>query len=89
MTTRNHRASALGIALAFRLVLPNPDGAIDRADRQQSAYCFCGIEAAELTTFDSIDVTRLINANDPLTIEDSVDTRRMSATFTVDTLESV
>lgn len=47
--TRNKRASCLGLAFAAALVLPAPDGAIDAADRQQTAYCYAGIAAAPPT----------------------------------------
>lgn len=47
MDTRNKRASALGIALAFRLALPAPDATIDQADRQDVAYSYAGISATE------------------------------------------
>jgi hypothetical protein len=41
--TANKRASILGLGLAFRLVLPIPDAALDQGDRQQVAYCYRGI----------------------------------------------
>lgn len=44
--TRNRRASVLGLALAARLVLPAPDGAIGQADRQHQAQAYSGISAA-------------------------------------------
>jgi hypothetical protein len=40
--TRDKRFSMLGFANPFRLVLPNPDGTIDQADRQQFAYLYRG-----------------------------------------------
>lgn len=44
--TRNKRASCLGHAQPWRVVLPNPDAAAeDQADRQQLAYCYPGILA--------------------------------------------
>ncbi len=46
MNTANKRASAIGIGLAIRLVLPIPDSTIDQADRQQVAYSYAGIPAA-------------------------------------------
>jgi hypothetical protein len=46
MNTANKRASAIGIGLALRLVLPIPDATIDAADRQQVAYSYAGIQAA-------------------------------------------
>lgn len=48
LDTRNKRASAIGIGLALRLVLPSPDGAVGGPDRQQVAYSYAGISAAEL-----------------------------------------
>lgn len=45
MDTRNKRASALGVGLAFALVLPAPDGTVEQADRQQTAYSYAGISA--------------------------------------------
>ena len=47
LDTRNKRASAVGLALAWRLVLPNPDGSLIQADRQQAALCYAGIDADE------------------------------------------
>lgn len=44
--TRNKRASCLGLELAFRLVLPNPDGTVDSSDRLQCSYCYAGIATA-------------------------------------------
>jgi len=46
MNTPNRRASAIGIGLAIRLVLPVPDGTIEASDRQQVAYSYAGIAAA-------------------------------------------
>lgn len=45
MDTRNKRASAIGIGLAFRLVLPLPDAVVDQIDRPQVAYSYVGISA--------------------------------------------
>lgn len=55
MNTRDKRASALGVALAFRLVLPTP-GTITQPDRQQVAYCYRGIAADALNTGSVADV---------------------------------
>lgn len=48
LDTRNKRASAFGWGLACCLVLPNPDGTIDAADRQQVALCYAGIAADDV-----------------------------------------
>lgn len=52
--TRDKRASVLGLAVAtFALVLPNPDGAaLSQADRQQTAFCYAGIEASAVEISD-------------------------------------
>lgn len=50
MDSRNRRASAIGVGLAFVLVLPHPDGAVSQPDRQQCAYCYSGITAAAPVT---------------------------------------
>lgn len=42
MNTPSKRASAIGIGLAVRLVLPVPDGAVEAGDRQHVAYCYAG-----------------------------------------------
>lgn len=48
--SRNKRASCLGVALAGRMVFPNPDGSIAAlADRQQVAYAYPGIAATTQT----------------------------------------
>lgn len=46
MNTPNKRASAIGIGLAIRLILPIPDASVDQPDRQQVAYSYAGIQAA-------------------------------------------
>jgi len=46
MNTANKRASAIGIGLALRLVLPIPDATIDAADRSQVAYSYAGIQVS-------------------------------------------
>lgn len=43
--TRNKRASAVGLALAFSLMLPSPDGSITNADWAQCAASYAGIAA--------------------------------------------
>ena len=45
--TRNKRASAISIGLPWRGLLPEPDGTIDQADRQQVALVYVGILAGE------------------------------------------
>ena len=46
LDTRDKRASALGLGLAFLVVLPAPDGlALDQGDRQHVAARYRGIEA--------------------------------------------
>ncbi len=46
MDTADKRASAIGIALAFRLVLPVPDASVGASDRPHVAYCYAGLTAA-------------------------------------------
>lgn len=43
--TRNKRGSVLGIDLSFLHIWPNPDGALNQADRQQIAFKYSGILA--------------------------------------------
>lgn len=43
--TRDRRASCVGLALAFRIVLPVADGGLDAGDRQHTAYTYRGIAA--------------------------------------------
>ncbi len=50
--TRDKRASVLGLALAALVVLPQPAGAIDQADRQQVALCYRGILAGSPVAVD-------------------------------------
>lgn len=50
--TRNKRASAIGIGLALRLVLPAPDASVDQPDRQQVSYSYAGISAQALSVLD-------------------------------------
>lgn len=46
--TRDERASIVGLLAPWAIVLPSPDpDAIDPGDRQQVAYSFRGIIAAE------------------------------------------
>ena len=54
LDTRNKRASAVGLALAWRMVLPHPDGTIATADRQQAALCYAGIATAEIGVADAM-----------------------------------
>lgn len=49
MTTRNKRASSVGILLSFVLAPPAPDGAINQADRQHAAWTYSGILASGAT----------------------------------------
>lgn len=44
--TRDKRASAIGVALPWRSLLPAPDGVLDQGDRQQVALHYRGIAAA-------------------------------------------
>ena len=46
--TRNKRASAIGIDFPWQHTYPNPDGTINQADRQQTAYKYSGILASSL-----------------------------------------
>lgn len=50
LDTRNKRASAVGFDLNWLHVYPNPDGALNQADRQQTAYKYPGILSAALAT---------------------------------------
>jgi len=43
--TRNKRAGAILVGIPWRGMLPLPDGAIDQADRQQTAFFYPGILA--------------------------------------------
>ena len=45
LDTRSKRASSAGIALAFILSPPLPDGALDQGDRQHIAVSYSGILA--------------------------------------------
>lgn len=58
MTTRDNRASAIGIALAFRLVLPEP-GTITQPDQQHVAYSYRGITAAAATLAEPVLFVRV------------------------------
>ena len=49
--TRNERASALLFSFPASRVLPDPNGGIDQADRQQVAVSYCGILASGGVTF--------------------------------------
>lgn len=44
--SRNKRASAVGIDLAWTHVYPNPDGSLNVGDRQQTAYKYAGISSS-------------------------------------------
>ena len=48
MDTATKRASALGVALPF-VLLVLPSGTIEQTDRQTIAHCYSGIQAAEPT----------------------------------------
>jgi hypothetical protein len=61
--TRNKRASIIGYALPMG-VFPNPDGTIDQADRQQIAFLYPGILAAELALASGL-VTATITLRQP------------------------
>ena len=41
--TRSRRAACLGVALAFNLTLPAPDGAVGTEDRVHVAYSYPGL----------------------------------------------
>ncbi len=86
MNTANKRASAIGIALAVRLVLPVPDGTIDQADRQQVAYSYAGILAnpaivgpAEIVSL-RFDFMRVVDADLAFTSMMTVDATIRTAT---------
>lgn len=96
--TRNERAGAIGYALPFLLLTPDPDaGAEDQADRQQLAYLFPGILAGSIvqatilgdltTLFTSEYVVELkaasVNALDVDTLVEN-DWATVQATFTDD-----
>lgn len=40
MTTRDKRASAIGVNAIYTRVYPNPDGSHTEGDRQQMALCY-------------------------------------------------
>lgn len=63
LDTRNKRASAVGLALAWRMVLPHPDGTIATADRQQAALCYAGIDADAPTAVGVADDTHTWRAS--------------------------
>lgn len=72
LDSRNRRASALGIGLAALVVLPAPDGTITQADRQHVAFCYAGIEAGALFSYDFVefdDVTLAVAYFDTVTLE--------------------
>jgi hypothetical protein len=46
--TANKRSSAINISIPWRGMLPLPDGAIDQADRQHTAFMYAGITASAL-----------------------------------------
>ena len=50
LDTRNKRASAINFNFPWSHVYPNPDGTINQADRQQTAYSYPGILAAGVST---------------------------------------
>lgn len=43
LDTRDRRFSMLGLAMPFRVVLPNPAVGFDQGDRQQFEYSYRGI----------------------------------------------
>jgi len=49
LDTREKRASGVHVGLAWRGLLPLPDGTLDQADRQQTAAFYAGIAAAAVT----------------------------------------
>lgn len=48
--TRSRRASVLGVATPWLLVLPEPDNTVGSEDRQHVAYAYAGIAAGEATS---------------------------------------
>jgi len=56
VNTRNNRASALGLGLAALVVLPAPDGTVDQPDKQHVSFCYAGISAQQLVTYDSMSL---------------------------------
>lgn len=65
MNTPNKRASAIGIGLAIRLVLPISDGTIDQSDRQQTAYSYAGITAASPVPIPNLTYARGVLVSSP------------------------
>lgn len=77
MNTPNKRASAIGIGLAIRLVLPIPDGAIGPADRQHVAYSYAGIQAANPIPIPNQTVARGVLVS-PVSMAIDVECRALS-----------
>jgi hypothetical protein len=72
MTSRNKRASALGLGLAALVVLPAPDGSVVQADQQQVMACYAGIAAGLLVSYSFVefdDVTVTAAYFDDVTVE--------------------
>lgn len=78
MNTTNKRASAIGIGLAIRLVLPVPDASIAQADRQQVAYSYAGIRADALSVL-KICSTAVVSLNPVRAVASLIPTRTVSA----------
>lgn len=51
--TRNKRFSITHLLCPWRMTLPNPDGTLDQADRQQGQYLYAGLLWQELRVTDS------------------------------------
>jgi|JI9StandDraft_2_1071091.scaffolds.fasta_scaffold238869_2 hypothetical protein len=52
MDTRNKRASAVGFLLPFRVVYPDPSGAVGESARAQTVYSYAGSLAAAVPSGD-------------------------------------
>lgn len=59
LDTRSKRASSAGIALAFILTPPLPDGTLTQGDRQHIAVSYSGILAAESNPFSYTGIPQL------------------------------
>ena len=59
LDTRSKRASSAGIALAFVLAPPLPDGTLTQGDRQHIAVSYSGILAAESNPFSYTGIPQL------------------------------
>lgn len=59
LDTRSKRASSVGIALAFVLAPPLPDGTLSQGDRQHIAVSYSGILAEESNPFSYTGIPQL------------------------------